>query len=91
MRAVAPRTGLPEITLAEDQQEFQPITVCLWHDPTGAVGVLTRWRPSPDERERLIRGEDIYIALTTYGRPMQPLSVQVGPEGWEPAEPGASG
>lgn len=88
MRPIAPRTGLPEVTLAEDQPEFKPITVALWSDPTGACGCLTRWRPSPEELTALLSGEDVFVAITTGGHPMQPVHVQVGAGVFVPINPG---
>jgi len=87
VRAVAPRVGLPEVTLAEEQPDYLPLTVAVWKDPAGQVGVLTRWRPSREDLVRLAAGEDLYISLLTFGQPMQPMVVQVGAEGWAPDDP----
>lgn len=83
MRAIAPRTGAPEQTVAEEQLEYKPITVCLYQQPDESIVVLTRWTFSPEERKRVAEGEDIYVALLTDGDGMNPINVQVGPEGWE--------
>jgi hypothetical protein len=45
--------------------------------------LLTRWRFTPEERAKVAGGEDLYLALLTFGNPVQPMIVQVGPEGWE--------
>lgn len=82
MRMVAPRTGAPEITLAENQEEYATLTVAVYQDRRGNELVLSRWRLEPDEIERLKNGEDLYVSLMTFGKPMQPIHVQVGPEGY---------
>lgn len=89
MDMIAPRTGAPEITLAEDQLEYKPLTVAVYGNNAGQGPrtLLSRWRFSDEERERIAAGEDLYVGLTTFGRPMQPIRVQVGPEGWVEPEP----
>jgi hypothetical protein len=86
----APRTGAPEVTVAEEQEEFMPITVAVYGDNVSMPRtVLTRWGFTPQERQRIMDGEDLYIALATFGNPMQPISVQVGalePADWTPVE-----
>lgn len=83
MRSIAPRTGADEVTVAEDQPEYLPITVALYAQPIGETAVLhrlTRWQPTPAERAAIAAGEDIYVAQLSHLRaPMTPLSVHVGP------------
>jgi hypothetical protein len=81
---VAPQTGAPEIAVAEDQLEYKSITVARYGDNAGMgpVTLLTRWRLTDGERARVAAGEDVYVALRTFGDAMQPIVVQVGPEGW---------
>jgi hypothetical protein len=82
MRMVAPRTGAPEITLGEDQLDLKPIVAAVYYRDQ-ATTLLTRWRINDDDRERLLRGEDVYLAIRTYGKPLMPLHMQIGPQGWE--------
>jgi hypothetical protein len=82
MRMVSPSTGAPEIVLAEEQEQYRPITVARYMDQQDRVILLSRWRLNDGDRARIAAGEDIYIGLLTFGRPMQPLSVQVGADGW---------
>lgn len=77
MRMIAPRTGAPEITVAEDQPEYLALTAAVYDNT-----LLTRWTFTPEERARIAAGEDLYLGVMTFGRPLQPLSVQVGAEGW---------
>lgn len=83
MRMVAPRTGAPEITLAEEQTELRPMVVARYDYEEGEV-LLSRWRLTDEERQQIADGEDIYLGVLTFGMPMQPVAIQVGPEGWEP-------
>lgn len=83
MRPIKPETGAPEKTMAENQEEYHSLPVAEY-----AEGVLlSRWRLNDEERERITNGEDLYIAFWTFGRPLQPVNVQVGPDGWEQEKP----
>lgn len=58
MRAIAPRTGAPETTLAEEQEEYLPLTVANYfyaEDPADPARItsrvrLTAWQPELAER-----------------------------------------
>lgn len=80
MRPVAPRLGFPEITIAEDQHEYLPVTAGVFMGPLGRE-IVTRWQLTPEDRARLLAGEDIYIRVLTYGQPLQPLAPSIG---WQP-------
>jgi hypothetical protein len=94
MRAIAPRTGAAEMTIAEEQEEYLPITIALyWSDTPGAKIFLTRWQPSAEERAAIAAGEDIYVGQMIFpdekGRElMTPMMVQCGPQGFTVAENG---
>ncbi len=79
-RAVAPRVGFPEIMLADDQEEY--LTTCAavvtYEDQTTAV--MTRWRLTDEERQKIANGEDIYLSLL--GRSMQPVTLEIGRPDW---------
>jgi hypothetical protein len=74
---IAPKLDAPQVTVAEDQEEFKPITAAICHHPQGDCHVLA-FRPDDQERKRLAGGEDIYISLLTFGGPMQGIIVCVG-------------
>lgn len=78
MRPVAPRTGAPETTFAEEQEDYMPITIAAYHYGDGTRVLLTRWTFTPSEREAVARGEDVYVGLLNSG-PMTPLIVRCGP------------
>jgi hypothetical protein len=81
---VAPRTGAPEIAIAEEQEEYLTLTGAVYGDngAAGPVTLLTRWRLSDEDRARIAAGEDLFVALQTFGRPLHPMAVQVGDDGW---------
>ncbi len=79
MRAIAPRTGAPEATIAEEQPEYMPITVALYQYADGSCGILTRWQPSAAERSAIAAGEDIFVHQLHFREAMTPLSVRIGP------------
>lgn len=83
MRTVAPRTGAPEETIAEEQPDYLPITVGKYAVPPHMeTALLTRWILTTEERQQVANGEDIYLMVLTFGQPLQPLQMQVGPEGY---------
>jgi len=82
MRPVAPRVGCPEVTMAEDQHEYMPVTVAVVTYEDGDQAVMTRWRLDDDERAKIAAGEDLYLTLLTFGQPMQPITLEVGPPAW---------
>lgn len=79
MRPVAPRTGAPEATVAEEQEEYMPLTVARYVHADGSGLLLTRWTLTPAERAAVAAGEDIYVGQLNFGGPMTPLVVQCGP------------
>lgn len=79
MRPVAPRTGHPEVTYAENQLEYLPVTVAVIKHSTGDRSLLTRWTLTPAEREKVAKGEDIYVSQSNFGQPMTPMNVYCGP------------
>ena len=86
VRPIAPRTGAPEVTVAEDQEEYLPITVGLYRfQDTSMYGRLIRFTFSAEERAALARGADVYL-MQLYARPEQPMTpvaAQVGPGEWQ--------
>lgn len=78
MRNVAPRIGWPESSIAEDQHEYLVVVGAHVDLPQGKA-VTTRWRPSDEDLARLNAGEHVYLTMLTFGRPLQPFRVEVGP------------
>lgn len=86
MQFIPPETGAPERVLAEDQPQYQPLTVAIYQhgDHPGAVLMLARLRLTEQERQRLyFDGEDLFISELCFPSDdgairFTPLEVQVG-------------
>lgn len=83
MRPIAPRTGAPEQTIAEDQPEYQPITIGLYPYTDGSLGMLCRFTFTAEERAAIAAGEDVYVMQLSFNAKFAPLHVQCGPKGLE--------
>ena len=86
MRAIAPRIGkAEEVTLAENQLEYMPLVAAVFDRLRGGKTYVTRWTPTDDERKRIAKGEDIYVAqfLPTNETLFMPMRVDCGPDIWE--------
>lgn len=82
MRPVAPRTGAPEVSVAEDQPQYLTITMAQYNYPDGSMGILSRWQPSPAERVAIANGEDVYVMQSQFRGVVTPLLARVGPGDW---------
>ncbi len=86
MEFIRPRLLAPVVRVAERQEEYEPIDAVQAVNPHywAANGchntMIMAVSLTGEERQRIINGESIYIALLTYGRPQQPLLVSVGPD-----------
>lgn len=63
---------------AQQADRYDPLP-CV-QTPGGQV--LTRWRLTPEERQRILAGEDLYLRVLTFGEKLQPVSLTVGPRDW---------
>lgn len=72
---VVPGYDLPETVYAKDQPEYQPLPVVKIEGPEGQV--LSRWHLSPEDRQRIAEGQDVYLWVSTFGRPLQPVLLEV--------------
>jgi len=81
MEPITPRSdlcqmpdGTREVTYAKDQPRYLPLPAL--RTPDGKV--LTMWRPTEEERQRLIQGEPITVVLGTFNTPLLPMAIGVG-------------
>lgn len=65
--------GATLVVFAKDQPEYFPLPASV--SPDGLV--MTEWEPTAAELELLLTGGRIRIWLHTFGKPLQPISVQV--------------
>ena len=81
MRPISPNTGAPETDIAEGQHEYLQMVVAEYYDTERNSPVrFSRWTLTDKERLAVANGEDIFVGLMTFGQPLQPLQVQVGPQ-----------
>jgi hypothetical protein len=71
-----PVDGAQSVTFAKDQPEYLPLPALVY--PDGVV--LTEWRLTEDERQRIARGENLRLWIWTAGRPLQPVALEVTDE-----------
>lgn len=85
MRPIAPRTGAQEVTIAEEQEEYLPITVAIYGLDGAQRGSakLLRYTLTAEERAAVASGEDVYfMQIYPNGGPMTPVQARVGPGDW---------
>lgn len=58
-----------EVTFAKNQPEYRPLPALQYEDGT----ILTRWELSEEEVAEIIKTKSIYLEVSTFGRPLQPL------------------
>lgn len=79
MNPIVPSTS-PEggraVVFAKDQPQYIPLPAIVC--PDGSV--LTEWQLTEDERARLVAGEAIRLTIWTFGRPLQPVMLEVTSE-----------
>lgn len=69
---VIPGVELPETVYAKNQPEYNPLPCHRSEDGT----VLTRWKLTWRERWRVLISGDVYLFVSTFNRPLQPLLMQ---------------
>jgi hypothetical protein len=86
MRTISPNLeGIEEITIAEEQQEYKTLVAAALYDTTLSSSVIVlRWKLTPEERQKLIAGEDLWTTHLAFGNPFQPLTADVGKPDWLP-------
>jgi hypothetical protein len=72
---VVPGEELREVIYARDQREYLPLRTL--RGSVTEVPVLSRWSPTPEQRQAIVEGKDIFLNLFTFGRPLQPIQMFV--------------
>lgn len=72
------RSGQVEATYAENQPEYLPLPSVVDRSQRENP-VYTRWQLTDEERQQLLNGADIFLSLWTFGAPLQPVMLTVGP------------
>jgi hypothetical protein len=67
-----------EIVFAKDQPEYLPLRTLVSRDPQRQV--MSRWTLTPEQRQAVAEGADVFLTLLTFGGPLQPISIAVSKE-----------
>lgn len=62
--------------IAQDQPQCTPLPALIYRDGK----VLTEWRLTEEERDRIARGENIRLWIWPFGLPLQPILIEVTDE-----------
>jgi hypothetical protein len=65
-----------EVVYAKNQPEYNPLRVIRSSDKS--CRVLSRWTLTPQQRAEVMGGADIYLELSTFKHPLQPVRMAVG-------------
>jgi hypothetical protein len=69
--------AIPEVVFAANQPQYNPLRVVV--SETRERRVLSRWTLTPEQRELVASGADIYLELMTFGEPLQPTRMALDP------------
>jgi hypothetical protein len=73
--ADAPHLQVREVLYAEKQPPYKPLPTLV--EDGGRV--ISRWKLEPNDLLLIQNGVDIYLTLYTFGGPLQPIMMTVGP------------
>ena len=68
-----------EIVYAKDHPQYLQLPALPVDDGSGHKRVVTRWRLSWVERLRILIFGDMYLWVSTFGKPICPVALQVTP------------
>jgi len=64
-----------EVVYAKDQKEYIPLRCFVERDRQGRA--TSRWTLTPEQRQAVSEGADIYLTLLTFNKPLQPITMGV--------------
>jgi len=76
--SLVPEGSIARVLNGPRGDEYQDLPSVL--TPDGKV--ISRWVPTDAERLAILRGEDIFLTVCTFGQRLQPVLVTVGPVDW---------
>jgi len=71
---VVPGYRIQETTISSKDPRVKPLPVIVTDD---GEAILTRWELSPEDRQRIADGQDIFLWVTNYGKPLHPINLEV--------------
>jgi hypothetical protein len=72
---VLPGYEVVKVVFAKDQPEYMQLPAVRVESPERQV--LTRWQLSEEDRQKIAAGADVYLWVSTFGQPLQPVAVEV--------------
>jgi len=72
---VLPGYNAQEVVFAENQPEYMRLPAV--RVESAEQQILTRWELSDEDRKKIADGADIYLWVSTFGMPLQPVAVEV--------------
>ena len=68
-----------EIVFAENQPQYIPLRALVYetYPSSGDVRVMSHWTLTPEQRQAVLNGADIYLTCLTFGRPLQPVTMAI--------------
>jgi hypothetical protein len=77
MMPVDPKPSQPihghKVIVAEHQSGVRPLPAWSLDDATTAL--MTRWHLTDEERAAIAAGADLWMLISTFGRPVQPIAM----------------
>jgi hypothetical protein len=70
---IVPGMKLPETIYAKDQKPYIPLPVFRYDDGM----VLSRWKLTWKERLLVLLRGDLFLWISTFNKPLQPVSIQI--------------
>lgn len=64
-----------EVIYAEHQPEYIPLRTLKAAGPMGAV--ISRWTFTDEQRKAIASGADIFLELSTFHQPLQPIRISI--------------
>ena len=64
-----------EIIYAKDQPQYIPLRTLVSAGPDRKV--LSRWTFTDKQREAIVKGADVFLELSTFGKPLQPIRMMI--------------
>ncbi|MGH7181919.1 MAG: hypothetical protein ACREJN_08085 [Nitrospiraceae bacterium] len=70
-KPIVPSLADLEVAIPSSDPEVRPLIALIGTTPEKYV--LSRFTPTPEQREAIARGSDLFICIQTNGHPVQPI------------------
>ncbi len=74
-----------EVIYAHDQPEYIPLRTLVSADHFRSA--ISRWTLTPEQRKAIAEGADIFLEISTFGKPLQPIRMMVSDDKQPDGEP----